>query len=148
MGCDTLVALPPATRDGVAIFAKNSDRPPRECQRIVQLPARTTPPGAGVRCQYLEIPDVPRTAAILGSQPWWLWGLEHGVNEHRVAIGNETVFAKEALGPSGLVGMDLVRLGLERARTATEALDVITTLIETHGQGGSGHVHMDWPYHN
>jgi len=25
---------------------------------------------------------------------------------------------------------------------------VITTLVETHGQGGSGHVHLDWPYHN
>ena len=24
----------------------------------------------------------------------------------------------------------------------------MTSLIETHGQGGSGHVHLDWPYHN
>jgi dipeptidase len=94
------------------------------------------------------VPDVAETASILGSQPWWLWGLEHGVNEHRVAIGNETVFAREPLGPTGLLGMDLVRLGLERGRTAAEALDAITGLIETHGQGGSGHVDVDWPYHN
>ena len=38
MGCDTLVAMAPATRDGITLFAKNSDRPPRECQRAVQLP--------------------------------------------------------------------------------------------------------------
>lgn len=148
MGCDTFVALGPYTRDGVSLFAKNSDRHPDECQRIVHLPRRRSAAGARVRCQYLEVPDVPETAAILGSQPHWLWGLEHGVNEHRVAIGNETVFAKEPLGPTGLLGMDLVRLGLERARTADEALAAITTLLETHGQGGSGQAHVDFPYHN
>jgi len=48
----------------------------------------------------------------------------------------------------GLLGMDLVRLGLERARDATEAVEVMTALIEAHGQGGSGQPHVDWPYHN
>jgi len=148
MGCDTLVALPGATRDGVTLFAKNSDRPPRECQRVVQLSRRRHEPGARVRCQYLELPQVAETAAIIGTQPHWLWGLEQGVNEHRVAIGNETVFTREPLGTLGLLGMDLVRLGLERARSATEALDVVTALREAHGQGGSGHFHLDWPYHN
>ena len=148
MGCDTMVALGPATRDGVTLFAKNSDRPPRECQRIVQLPAARHSPGARLRCQYLDLPQAAETHAVIGSQPFWLWGLEHGVNEHRVAIGNETVFAKEPLPAVGLTGMDLVRLGLERARTADEALAVMTGLIEAWGQGGSGHVHLDWPYHN
>ena len=147
MGCDTFVALAPATRAGATLFAKNSDRPPREAQRIVQFPRRRGE-GASLRCQYLTIPDVTQTAAVVGSQPYWLWGFEHGVNEHRVAIGNETVFAKQMLGPVGLVGMDVVRLGLERGRTATEALEVMTALIETHGQGGSGLAHVDWPYHN
>ena len=148
MGCDTLVALAGATHDGVTLFAKNSDRPPRECQRVVQLPRRRYDPGARVRCQYLELPQVAETAAIVGTQPHWLWGLEQGVNEHRVAIGNETVFTREPLGTTGLLGMDLVRLGLERARSATEALEVVTALLETHGQGGSGHFHLEWPYHN
>ena len=67
-----------------------------------------------VRCQYLEVPQVAETHAVIGSQPHWLWGLEHGVNTHRVAIGNETVFARESLPAIGLTGMDLVRLGLER----------------------------------
>ena len=90
--CDTFVALGPVTKDGLSLFAKNSDRPPRECQRIVQLARRANRPGARVRCQYVEIPDAPETAAMVGSQPYWLWGLEHGVNEHRVAIGNQTVY--------------------------------------------------------
>jgi dipeptidase len=148
MGCDTFVALPSVARDGATLFAKNSDRPPRECQRIVQLPQRRCGAGTRLRCQWIDVPDVAETAAITGSQPYWLWGLEHGVNEHRVAIGNETVYAKEALGATGLLGMDLVRLGLERARTAGEAVDVMTALLEAHGQGGSGHAHLEWPYHN
>ena len=147
MGCDTMVALAPATRAGVTLFAKNSDRPPRECQRIVQLPAAHHA-GSTVRCQYLELPQARETHAIVGSQPYWLWGLEHGVNDRRVAIGNETVFARETLPATGLTGMDLVRLGLERGGTADEALEAMTVLLERHGQGGSGHVHLDWPYHN
>ena len=148
MGCDTLVALAPATADAVALFAKNSDRPPHECQRIVQVPGRRHPPGSRVRCQYVELPQAEGTAAVLGSQPYWLWGFEHGLNEHRVAIGNEMVFAREALAPSGLLGMDAVRLGLERGRTAAEALAVMTELLEAHGQGGSGQAHAEWRYHN
>jgi dipeptidase len=148
MGCDSLVALAPATRDGMTLFAKNSDRPPRECQRLVQVSRAEHAPGSMLRCQYVEIPQVRQTAAVLGSQPWWLWGFEHGVNEHGVAIGNQTVFTREPLGAVGLTGMDLVRLGLERGRTAQEALDVVVALIEAHGQGGSGHVHLDWPYNN
>lgn len=148
MGCDSFVVLGAAARHGTTLFAKNSDRPPRECQRVVQVPRRRHADGARVRCQYVELPEVGETAAMIGSQPWWLWGFEHGVNEHGVAIGNETVFAREALGARGLLGMDLVRLGLERGRTATEALDVMTALLEEYGQGGSGQFHVEWPYHN
>jgi hypothetical protein len=42
--------------------------------------------------------------------------------------------------------MDLVRLALERAATADDALDVVTTLLERHGQGGSGEPGVDKPY--
>lgn len=146
MGCDTLVALARATRNGCAIFAKNSDRPPREAQGVVQVPRRRHPEGARRRCQYLDVAEVPETYAFVGSQPYWLHGLEHGVNEHRVAIGNEMVFTRETLGPVGLLGMDLVRLGLERARTAADAVGVLTSLVEAYGQGGSGQPHVDWPY--
>ena len=129
--CDTLCVIRPAG----ALFAKNSDRPSSEPQLIEALPAR--PAGGTLRTQYLEIPDAG-AYAILGSRPDWLWGLEHGVNQHRVAIGNEKVWTTldPAKEPTALIGMDLVRLGLERARSAGEALDVMTALLAEHGQGG------------
>jgi dipeptidase len=45
--------------------------------------------------------------------------------------------------------MDLLRLGLERGKSAKEALYVITGLLEKHGQGG-GCAYNDpgWIYHN
>ena len=42
--------------------------------------------------------------------------------------------------------MDLVRLGLERGRTADDALDAITAALAEHGQGGSGEHGHDEPY--
>jgi len=51
-------------------------------------------------------------------------------------IGNEAVHSKlpEATAPR-LVGMEILRLGLERSRTAAEAVTVMTALISEFGQG-------------
>ncbi|HVA77136.1 MAG TPA: C69 family dipeptidase, partial [Candidatus Binataceae bacterium] len=95
---------------------------------------------------YLEIPQVPETAAVIGSRPFWLFGFEHGINEHGVAIGNEAVLTREELPATGLLGMDLVRLGLERGRSAREATEIIGALIERYGQGGSAAYDFDFRY--
>jgi hypothetical protein len=118
------------------VFAKNSDRPPGEVQ-IAWPFGRRASAGCTLRTQYLSIGDAGAHAAFL-SCPTWLWGAEHGVNEHGVAIGNERVSTIHDAGSAkpALIGMDLVRLGLERARTAAEAVEVITGLLETYGQGG------------
>jgi hypothetical protein len=118
------------------LFAKNSDRPPGEVQ-IAWPFARRTSNGCTLRTQYLSIGDTGAHAAFL-SCPTWLWGAEHGVNEYGVAIGNERVTTTHdaASAAPALIGMDLVRLGLERARNAAEAVDVMTGLLEACGQGG------------
>lgn len=60
-----------------------------------------------------------------------------GGNEHGVAIGAETVrTGRRAGSQAGLPGTDLLRLGLERATTAREAVEVIVALLEEHGQRG------------
>ncbi|XP_062893216.1 secernin-2-like isoform X2 [Mobula hypostoma] len=136
--CDCFVALPPATERREVIFGKNSDRPREEVQEVVYFPAAEHAEGSKVECTYIEIKQVEKTHAVILSRPAWLWGAEMGANEHGVCIGNEAVWTKEPIREKeALLGMDLVRLGLERSTTAKEALHVITSLVERHGQGGN-----------
>ncbi|MGE0719525.1 MAG: carcinine hydrolase/isopenicillin-N N-acyltransferase family protein, partial [Alphaproteobacteria bacterium] len=141
--CDTMVALPPATAAGHVLFAKNSDRERNEAQVLEMFPRASHAPGTRLACTYIEIPQVAQTHAVLLSRPFWIWGAEMGANEHGVVIGNEAVYAASP-PPSrtrALIGMDLLRLALERSTSAAEAVDVITGLLEAHGQGGScGHL--------
>jgi dipeptidase len=148
--CDCAVALGAASARGAPIFGKNSDRERDEAQPLRKLERCEHAPGARVHCTYLEIPQVRETAAVLGSGPFWCWGLEHGVNEHGLVIGNESVFTHEELElpERGLLGMDLVRLALERSATAAAAVRTLGELIERHGQGGKGWMHIDLAYSN
>lgn len=144
--CDLLVALPPVTR-GPTLFAKNSDRPPEERQVLEWLaPRRDTGP---VRATHVAVDPHPEaTWGVLGSRPEWGWGLEHGVNEAGVAVGNATIYTTidPRPFPDALTGMDLVRLALERAATAADAVATIEALLATVGQGGSGHAGARRPY--
>ena len=145
--CDCLVALPPATADGTTLFAKNSDRPPDEPQVLERFePGRRAEP---IRATHITVDAGDgETIGLVGSRPWWMWGLEHGVNEAGVAIGNETIYTTEDPRPypPALTGMDLVRLGLERGASAAAAVGVMTDLLERYGQGGTGHVGKERPY--
>jgi secernin len=147
--CDTWVALSGATAARQIIFGKNSDRPIFDCQPLVLYPRSEWPRGSQVQLEYLELPQAETTYATLGSSPYWCWGYEEGINEFGVVIGNEAIFTKtfkaaadayrQDRGPQlGLLGMDLVRLALERSRSAKQAVELIGQLVEQHGQFGSG----------
>lgn len=135
--CDALIAARRATLNGGVIFAKNSDRPPNESQPIVYRP-RLTHRETTVKCQNIKIPQVKLTFEHIGSGGYWVWGYEHGLNEFGVAIGDLDVQSREPCeSKAGLISMDLVRLGVERSRTAHEAVKVITSLVEEYGTNGN-----------
>jgi dipeptidase len=146
--CDTLVALGNSTQDKSVVFGKNSDRPPNEAQVLRRFPRMKYPKGSVVKCTYVEVPQASGTFEVLLSCPFWMWGAEIGANERGVAIGNEAVWSKEGYADTGLLGMDLLRLGLERGATAKEALEVIIELLKEHGQGGDCFFGAPMKYHN
>jgi secernin len=142
------------SRYGATLLGKNSDRPARETQVLRHLPPRRG--GGRLRLAYVEIDDAPETIAHIGSSPYWCWGHEIGVNVHGVAIGNEAIFTRDVAAAAaadregravqpGILGMELLRLGLERGRTAAEAVEVVADLVGRYGQYGAGTVSRDRP---
>lgn len=147
--CDTYVVMSDVSASGKTVLAKNSDRPSFDCQPLAYHSGKKFGKAESLKLAYVTIDQAEERCATVGSSPYWCWGYEEGLNEYGVAIGNEAVYTKdlseyaeaEAMGASaekGLLGMELLRLGLERGKTAAEALHVMTALIEQYGQWGSG----------
>lgn len=147
--CDTYVVMKNASVTGKNTLCKNSDRPEFDCQPLAMHLRKTCDVSKKLKLAYVSIDQVPVRYATMGSSPYWCWGYEEGINEFGVAIGNEAIYSKDlpenadaeakGNGPAkGLLGMEVLRLGLERGKTAKEALDVMTALVEEYGQWGSG----------
>ncbi|XP_071541474.1 secernin-3 isoform X4 [Panulirus ornatus] len=150
--CDTFVVLPDSTKGGHVVFGKNSDRPREEVQEVIYQAPLEHEEGSKLQCTYIEIDQVGHTHAVILSKPSWMWGAEMGANEHGICIGNEAVWTKlqsDQDNVERLLGMDLVRLGLERSNSAEMAVGVITSLLEKYGQGGPcSDVEPQLVYHN
>lgn len=139
--CDTILAPPSSTGAKIMLFGKNSDRQRNEAQTIEYFPGASHTE-AELACTYIAVPQVRQTHAVLLCRPFWTWGAEMGANEYGVVVGNEGIHARRpAPQQAALIGMDLVRLALERATTAAQAVEVVTELLREHGQGGNcGHL--------
>ncbi|MBU0719004.1 MAG: C69 family dipeptidase, partial [Planctomycetes bacterium] len=76
-----------------------------------------------------KINQVPHTYAVVGL-----------MNEHQLAIAESTFDGRQELeNPQGLLHYwDLMRLALFRAKTAREAISVMTDLVEEHGYRSTG----------
>lgn len=131
--CDTQVIR----HHDVTYFGKNSDREPDEPQYVSYYPRVRGDASPSVRATYIDVAQVPDRYAVILSRPSWIWGAEMGVNEYGLVIGNEAVFTR-VLDKSGvaLLGMDILRLALERCRSAQAAIQCIDQLLRTYGQGG------------
>eukprot|EP00092_Neocalanus_flemingeri_P093404 GFUD01118711.1.p1 GENE.GFUD01118711.1~~GFUD01118711.1.p1 ORF type:complete len:403 (+),score=147.85 GFUD01118711.1:56-1264(+) len=153
VSCDTFVVMGDVTNTGEVVFGKNSDRPKGEVQEVVSVEPQIHEPGTKLKCTYIEIDQVTSTLGVVLSKSAWMWGAEMGANQAGVVIGNEAVWNRLSCSShdlvSRLLGMDLLRLGLERGNTAKEAVEVITSLLEKYGQGGQcSDIVPDFSYHN
>ncbi len=126
---------------GSAFFAKNSDRDANEPQPMHFVPA-------GGEGRPDGLPPYTAKHSVWLSKPSWMYGAEMGVNEEGVAVGNEATFNKVKVPKTGVLGMEHLRVALEIAKTAEEALRVIIENTEKWGQGGNGGYENPLYYHN
>jgi secernin len=134
MGSDMIVALKEASANGTPLFGLNHHAAAGLRHAVQMVPGQMHDPGYVIHASNLELPQARQTYTVLGIQPIGQWGFTHGVNEHRVALGVTQWQSRLQSGPATLGGPDLVRLALERSKCALSAVDVLTDLLERHGQ--------------
>ncbi len=103
---------------------------------IAFLPARQVPAGTALTIYEHD------TGKLLGQIPQATrtYGVINFMNEHQVAIGETTFEGREELvNPKGIIDYgSLMHLGLQRGKTAREAIEVMTDLVAKHGYASSG----------
>jgi hypothetical protein len=100
-------------------------------------------PEEQVQVQGGVMPQARQTFSVVGTRPDGHWGYVHGLNDQGVALGLTAPPLRLPADSAGLTGPDLIRLGLERSRSARQAVDLFIDLIERRrlaaGPDGSGH---------
>jgi dipeptidase len=132
-GCTNLLVTRGASTDGSVIITYTVDgefHPRLRC-----IPAADYAPGEMYEIRgrdgtiQLTIPQVPHTYAVCGI-----------INEHQLAIGETTFDGRPELEnkKGGLHYWLLMQLALQRARTAREAIQVMTSLVDAFGYRSTG----------
>lgn len=133
--CTNLLITKGASADGSTMVSYSADSHTRY-GTLVYYPAATYPKGSMVKIyewgkdRYLgEIPQVEKTYSVIGN-----------MNEHQIIIGESTWGGlKSQLDPQGILDYgSLIYLALQRAKTAREAIEVITNLANEYGYASSG----------
>ena len=135
--CTNLIAAKGATTDGSVMMTYSADSH-NLFGFLHHSPAGKHPKGSVRRIfewdtnkPLGEIPQAEETYNVIGN-----------MNEHQVVIGESTWGGRPELADTtGQAVMDygsLIYVTLERAKTAREALDIMTDLVAKHGYASSG----------
>ncbi|MDE5662221.1 MAG: C69 family dipeptidase, partial [Muribaculaceae bacterium] len=134
IACTSLIAAPGATVDGSSMVTYAADSHTLY-GALYRQPAADHDKGAMRKVvewdtgKYLgEIPEVKHTYSTIGN-----------MNEHGLTIAESTWGGRPELAGSGLIDYgSLIYITLQRARTAREAVDVMTGLVRDYGYASSG----------
>lgn len=135
LACTNFLVGKKASSDGSVFITYNADSYGMY-GKLVYLPHAKHAPGemrkiydGDTNHYYGEIPEVPETYAVMGY-----------INEHQLAIMETTFGGREELvDPNGKIDyVSLMRLGLQRAKTAREAIKVMTDLVAEYGYASEG----------
>ncbi len=132
--CTSLIAAKGATADNSVMITYAADSH-NLYGELYTLPGGTHAPGEmrqiiewDTNKPLGEIPQAPVTYTRVGN-----------MNEHGLAITESTWGGHEELAGSGIIDYgSLIFLGLERAKTAREAIRIMTDLVKEYGYASSG----------
>lgn len=133
--CTNLLVGKKASADGSTFISYNADSYTLYGE-LYHWPAQKHTPGEKLKVtdwdtgKYLgEIDQVPQTYNVVGNS-----------NEYQVTIGETTFGGREELQDStGLIDYgSLIYITLQRAKTAREAIQIMTSLVEKYGYYSSG----------
>ncbi len=134
LACTSLIATPGATVSGSSMVTYAADSHTLY-GALASQPAADHPKGA-MRKVYDwdtgvyrgEIPEVAHTYATVGN-----------MNEHGLTIAESTFGGRPELEGSGTIDYgSLIYITLQRAKTAREAIDVMTSLVRDYGYASEG----------
>ena len=138
--CTTFMAHGKALASGKGtVIAKNRDLGSQTLSEIGLHQAATHPKGAIYKAAYIDIPQAEKTYKFIGSRSAGRWGYGMGINEHQVIVADNDAPSRDLMGfRKSLHDNDLVRLVLERSKTAREGVDVIAAIVPRFGQAWNG----------
>ena len=135
-GCTNFLITRGATKDGSTMITYSADSHTLYGE-LYYRPAADWPAGTLLDIYEWDtgkfmgrIEQVPHTYSVVGN-----------MNEHQLAIGETTFGGREELAKQPGAIMDygsLIYVTLQRAKTAREAIGVMTSLVEKYGYASSG----------
>lgn len=135
-GCTNFLITRGATKDGSTMITYSADSHTLYGE-LYYRPAADWPAGTLLDIYEWDtgkfmgrIEQVPHTYSVVGN-----------INEHQLAIGETTFGGREELAKQPGAIMDygsLIYVTLQRAKTAREAIGVMTSLVEKYGYASSG----------
>jgi len=136
LGCTNFLITKGASADGSVMITYAADSHTLYGE-LYHWPARDWPAGS-----LLEVNEWD-TGKFLGKieQVPHTWSVVGNINEHQVSIGETTFGGREELSqqPGAIVDYgSLMYIALQRSRTAREAIEVMTSLVEKYGYASSG----------
>ena len=138
--CTTVMAQGKALKAGKgSIIVKNRDLGTNTLSEIGLQQAAMLSKNAIYRAAYIDIPNVAQTYKFTGSRTAGRWGYGMGINAYQVAVADNDAPSRDKMDwKAGLHDNDVVRLILERAKTARQGVEIATKLVETYGQAWNG----------
>ncbi|HPX76799.1 MAG TPA: C69 family dipeptidase, partial [Bacteroidales bacterium] len=133
--CTNFIITKGASTDGSVMVSYSADSHVLYGE-LYHWPAKTYPKGTMLDIwewdsgKYLgKIPQVEQTYNVVGN-----------VNEFQLSIAETTFTGREELGtPNGIMDYgSLIYVTLQRAKTAREAIKILTDLVEEHGYASTG----------